>query len=599
MENKETKGNMFSILLALAALIGSVSASGCYGNILNVPTTGASARTAQQDRLSYSGVKASEQMAQIDLRRMDKYKARIIAAATKHCVDPAVIAGVISRESRAGNVLINGWGDHGNALGLMQVDKRYHTPRGAWDSEEHISQGAEILVNMIKNIGKKFPSWNPEERLKGGIAAYNAGTGNIISLDVDVRTTGKDYSNDVVGRAKKFKQLGSPKASNSWNLQANLYKSTTQSTLELEQEFNKQSGSTEYESLCKKLNDNIERFKRDIKDRKQKKFLRDKTDFQTNRIFRKFPTSIPSQRNSDISSSDYDNSDIDEHSIHSSRGRRPDINHESVLRKSLSFVPTSRSDKFTHIKDINLFARKLALQKFFKNKEEKDHMKLGMNKEDIDTFKLLMSLLEENASAEEEDSHLTSIKPLLFIMSGRYGNIMNIPAKGASSQTAQQDRLPYSGVQASEAMAKTDLNNLERHKPKIKAVASRHGVDPALVAGIMSRETRGGGFHSDGWGDHGNAFGLMQVDKRYHAPCGAWDSEEHIEQGTKILRDMTETIGNKFPHWTPEQRLKGGIAAYNMGPGNIHNDDVDRNTTGGDYSNDVLARAQFFKRHGY
>jgi len=32
-----------------------------------------------------------------------------------------VIAGIISRESHAGKILKNGWGDRGNGFGLMQV----------------------------------------------------------------------------------------------------------------------------------------------------------------------------------------------------------------------------------------------------------------------------------------------------------------------------------------------------------------------------------------------------------------------------------------------------------------------------------------------
>ena len=44
----------------------------------------------------------------------------------------------------------------------------------------------------------------------------------------------------------------------------------------------------------------------------------------------------------------------------------------------------------------------------------------------------------------------------------------------------------------------------------------------------------------------------------------------------------------------------GGIAAYNQGDGNVHSySQVDGCTTGGDYSNDVTARAQWYKDHGY
>lgn len=67
------------------------------------------------------GVAASNTMAQTDLGRMNNYKAIIQRVGGKKDVDPAIIAGIISRESRAGNVLVNGWGDNGNAWGLMQV----------------------------------------------------------------------------------------------------------------------------------------------------------------------------------------------------------------------------------------------------------------------------------------------------------------------------------------------------------------------------------------------------------------------------------------------------------------------------------------------
>lgn len=40
-------------------------------------------------------------------------------------IHPAVIAGLASRESRAGKLLYStsGWGDHHNAYGIMQVDR--------------------------------------------------------------------------------------------------------------------------------------------------------------------------------------------------------------------------------------------------------------------------------------------------------------------------------------------------------------------------------------------------------------------------------------------------------------------------------------------
>ncbi|XP_026517220.1 lysozyme G-like, partial [Terrapene carolina triunguis] len=109
------------MILGLAALIGtSESQTGCYGVINKVDTTGASCRTAKAEGLPYCGVRASTTIAQKDLHTMNNYKTIIKSAGRKKCVDPAVIAGIISRESHAGKALKNGTGDRGNGFGLMQ-----------------------------------------------------------------------------------------------------------------------------------------------------------------------------------------------------------------------------------------------------------------------------------------------------------------------------------------------------------------------------------------------------------------------------------------------------------------------------------------------
>ncbi|NXT29379.1 LYG protein, partial [Syrrhaptes paradoxus] len=187
----------------------SLGCSDHYGNILNVDTTGASEATVKSEHLSYAGVLASEKIAEKDLKNMEKYKAKITKVGNSKCVDPAVIAGIISRESHAGTVLKDGWGDNRNGFGLMQVDKRYHKIVGSWDSEEHLAQGTEILCGMIKKIQKKFPTWTKEQQLKGGISAYNAGDKNVQSYDeMDIGTSHDDYANDVVARAQFYKRNG-------------------------------------------------------------------------------------------------------------------------------------------------------------------------------------------------------------------------------------------------------------------------------------------------------------------------------------------------------------------------------------------------------
>ncbi|XP_045061180.1 lysozyme g-like isoform X2 [Coregonus clupeaformis] len=147
-----------------------------------------------------------------------------------------------------------------------------------------------------------------------------------------------------------------------------------------------------------------------------------------------------------------------------------------------------------------------------------------------------------------------------------------------------------------------ELQYMNKYKSIIKRVGQKHGVAPSIIAGIISRETRAGTGAGlvNGWGDNGNGFGLMQVDKNWHKPRGRWDSEEHLSQATEILVDIIGSVRSKFPSWTAEQQLRGGLAAYNTGLDNVHSySRVDENTTGGDYSRDVLARATFYRSNGY
>ncbi|XP_030280392.1 lysozyme g-like [Sparus aurata] len=62
-----------------------------------------------------------------------------------------------------------------------------------------------------------------------------------------------------------------------------------------------------------------------------------------------------------------------------------------------------------------------------------------------------------------------------------------------------------------------------------------------------------------------------------------------------IMRvETTETNCGQFED--RENQYRGGIAAYNMGDGDVHSyENVDGSTTGRDYSNDVVARAQWYK----
>ncbi|NXV80940.1 LYG protein, partial [Atlantisia rogersi] len=159
-------------LLHVASVGASQGRTDCYGSVNRIKTSGASCQTAKQEGLPYCGVRASEKIAEKDLKAMNNYKTIIKRVGEKLCVEPALIAGIISRESHAGTILKNGSGDHGNAFGLMQVDRRYHTPVGAWNSEAHVTQGTNILITLIKAMQKKFPNWTKEQQLKGKVKGF-------------------------------------------------------------------------------------------------------------------------------------------------------------------------------------------------------------------------------------------------------------------------------------------------------------------------------------------------------------------------------------------------------------------------------------------
>ena len=170
---------------------------------------------------------------------------------------------------------------------------------------------------------------------------------------------------------------------------------------------------------------------------------------------------------------------------------------------------------------------------------------------------------------------------------------------GASPKTARQDGLRYSGVRASQTMAKTDWPKIEKYAERFYQAAVKYDVPPAIIAAICSRESRGGtALAADGTGDGGRAFGLMQVDQRYwqqQGRSGDPGSQIHINQGTMIYAQFREQIRKQHPTWTDEYLLKGAAVAYNSGPDNVRTKaGMDRGTTGNDYGSDVIARAKYY-----
>uniref|UniRef100_A0A8V0YTH5 Lysozyme g n=1 Tax=Gallus gallus TaxID=9031 RepID=A0A8V0YTH5_CHICK len=177
----------------------------CYGDIsaLQAPTISCTAVRAQD-----CGLAALRRTVEADVIRLRRYEVPIKRVARRLCLDPALIAAIISQESRAGLLLDNGWDQGRQRYGLMQIDRRYYQPFGMWDSEEHINQCSSMLVAGINEVRARHPAWSWDQQLRGGICTYHARAGNLQIYDEDPCSRDNNYVNSVIRRAQYLKRNG-------------------------------------------------------------------------------------------------------------------------------------------------------------------------------------------------------------------------------------------------------------------------------------------------------------------------------------------------------------------------------------------------------
>jgi hypothetical protein len=158
--------------------------------------------------------------------------------------------------------------------------------------------------------------------------------------------------------------------------------------------------------------------------------------------------------------------------------------------------------------------------------------------------------------------------------------------------------------------------------PFFVEAAAHYGHDPADLLAVGSRETNLDPRYLSHAGDHGNGFGLMQIDKRYFPQwvvSGGWrDAREGIFKGAQVLAEKRDEIRRKRGErvtwktrkgqamsftgapFTEEQLRLIAFAAYNSGIAGYHHfsksGDPDRGTTGADYARDVNGRAKLFRK---
>lgn len=170
-------------------------------------------------------------------KRAAQYWALFEASAARYELDVYLLAAICDHESLCGISLTpvgpTGEGDREHALGLMQIDKRYHgafalklmqdgTP--AWqDAATNIDYGASILADNFDRFDGNEPC---------AIANYNASEMNIrhavaditrsgvgpppieaLIWAVDQVTTKKSYVSDVLARREQFLMPAPPRSS--------------------------------------------------------------------------------------------------------------------------------------------------------------------------------------------------------------------------------------------------------------------------------------------------------------------------------------------------------------------------------------------------
>ncbi|XP_061176913.1 uncharacterized protein LOC133185612 [Saccostrea echinata] len=167
------------------------------------------------------------------------------------------------------------------------------------------------------------------------------------------------------------------------------------------------------------------------------------------------------------------------------------------------------------------------------------------------------------------------------------------------------------GVQESRRELDAHYSLANKYHGCFAQVGNEVCLHPAVIAGVASRESNFGfSLTPDGWGDNHNAYGIMQCDVRKCPVCRfgvkcttyRFDSCDHIRMMTTyVLVPNIMAVKSKFPNWLPQQHIQGGVAAYNFGVSNVRSwENLDVGTTGGDYSNDVIARAQWLvSAHGW
>jgi len=168
-----------------------------------------------------------------------------------------------------------------------------------------------------------------------------------------------------------------------------------------------------------------------------------------------------------------------------------------------------------------------------------------------------------------------------------------------------------SGVDASKAVV--DINHIwleaqsdriaSDYFRKLEEVSEATQIPSAVLYGIADRESnQGRALRLNGWDDGGYAYGVCQVDKRFHHPKSSDGPYglAHLMQAAEIfaygLADAYERFAPQG--WSDSDVLKAAACIYNGGSGIVRTrEGMDIGTTNNDYGADVMARAKYARKY--
>merc|ERR1719222_949714 len=98
----------------------------------------------------------------------------------------------------------------------------------------------------------------------------------------------------------------------------------------------------------------------------------------------------------------------------------------------------------------------------------------------------------------------------------------------------------------SEQAARVDKSKLQQYRASFAAASNKYNLPKEILMAVASRESRVGSLlgkngNKPGWGDKNRAFGIMQVDKRFHKVVDETNIDNVDEGGSDPFSERMAT----------------------------------------------------------